>query len=102
LNSLHLSSGYYRISSTSMTVHKCPLPEACAGGDDASDYCAPGEAFIPSAGLLLMFHCSFSASAPEKKGIPRRYMPFAMPGTFVTTALARRATITLSDFYRSC
>lgn len=42
LQTLTLDEGYYRDRATSLEILKCYRPEACKGGDDASNYCASG------------------------------------------------------------
>lgn len=42
LRTLELELGYYRTSSVSQDVLECYQEEACVGGNNASEYCAPG------------------------------------------------------------
>lgn len=39
---LSLEKGYYRTSNQSHTILKCYQKEACAGGNNSANYCAPG------------------------------------------------------------
>ena len=60
LQTLDLEPGYYRTSETSRNVLECHREEACVGGSNASQYCAPGyqdackyPSLTPHSGLVV-------------------------------------------------